>query len=86
MSFAGIEARGLTLTSLRKVKDGEATDDLYAFVTCPPSADMAAIHPKAIPVILTRPKEGEAWLDGIKAGEPQRALPDGSLGLVRYVV
>lgn len=65
MFFSRIDARGLTLTSLRKVKDGEATDDLYAFVTCPPSAEMAAIHPKAIPVILTRRKEWEAWLDGI---------------------
>lgn len=65
MFFSRIDAPGLTLTSLRKVKDGEATDDLHAFVTCPPSAEMAAIHPKAIPVNLTRPKKWEAWLDGI---------------------
>ena len=32
MFFAGIEVRGWT--SLRKVKDGERTDDLFA-LTCP---------------------------------------------------
>lgn len=36
MFFAGIETRGWP--SLRKVKDGETTDDLYAVLTCPPTA------------------------------------------------
>lgn len=67
MFFAGIETRGWT--SLRKVKDGETTDDLYAFLTCPPSAEVASIHPKAMPVILTRPEEWTAWLGGICAEE-----------------
>ena len=67
MFFAGVETRGWT--SLRKVKDGETTDDLYAFLTCPPNAEVAPIHPKAMPVILTRPEEWEAWLGGIRAEE-----------------
>jgi len=49
MFFAGIEARGWT--SVRKVKDGPTTDDLFAFLTCPPNAEVGAIHPKAMPVI-----------------------------------
>ncbi|WP_241565086.1 SOS response-associated peptidase family protein [Paenirhodobacter populi] len=34
MFFAGIEARGWK--SVRKIKDGETIDDLFAFLTCPP--------------------------------------------------
>lgn len=80
MFFAGIEVRGWT--SLRKVKDGETTDDLYAFLTCPPNAEVGAVHPRAMPVILTEADEWHAWLDGIAAIECQRPLPDGALRLV----
>lgn len=78
--FAGIEVR--QWRSVRKVKDGESVDDLYAFLTCPPNAEVGAIHPKAMPAILTRPDEWSAWLDGISAAELQRPLPDGALALV----
>jgi len=78
--FAGIEVRGWT--SLRKVKDGETTDDLFAFLTSPPNAEVGKVHPKAMPVILTRPEEWEAWLGGIAAKELQRPLPDGALELI----
>lgn len=64
------------------VKDCETTDDLYAFLTSPPNADVAPIHPTAMPVILTRPEEWTAWLGGIRAEELQRPLPDGALRLV----
>jgi len=60
MFFAGIELRNWT--SLRKVKDGETTDDLYAFLTCAPNAEVKAVHPKAMPVILTNPRDWETWL------------------------
>lgn len=49
-------------TSIRKLKDGETTDDLFAFLTCEPNGIVAPIHPKAMPVILTEPAELEAWL------------------------
>lgn len=78
--FAGIETRGWT--SVRKVKDGETTDDLFAFLTSPPNAEVGAIHPKAMPVILTTPKEWGAWLGGISSAELQRSLPDGVLKLI----
>ncbi len=48
--FAGIWT---PWTSVRKVKDGETTDDLIAFLTTEPNAVVAPIHPKATPVILT---------------------------------
>lgn len=80
MFFAGIELRDWS--SVRKVKDGETTDDLYAFLTCPPNAEVAAIHPKAMPVILTNEDEWTAWMAGVPASELQRPLPDGSLSPV----
>lgn len=84
MFFAGIEVRGWT--SLRKVKDGETTDDLYAFLTCPPNAEVGRIHRKAMPVILTKPEEWRAWMEGIPAHEMQRPLSDGFLLLVEQAV
>lgn len=78
--FAGIETRDWT--SMRKVKDGETTDDLYAFLTCPPNKEVGAIHPKAMPVILTTPDEWSAWLAGIPADQLQRPLPDRTLRLI----
>ena len=53
--FAGIWTNW---TSVRKVKEGETTNDLYAFLTTEPNAEVGAIHPKAMPVILTTPGEG----------------------------
>ncbi|MFN3275431.1 MAG: SOS response-associated peptidase [Paracoccus sp. (in: a-proteobacteria)] len=80
MFFAGIEVRDWA--SIRKVKDGETTDDLFAFLTCPPNAEVSPIHPKAMPVILMEPDGWRGWLGGIPAQEMQRALPDGALQLM----
>lgn len=38
--FAGIKTEGWT--SVCKLKDGETTDDLYAFLTYPPNAEVGA--------------------------------------------
>ena len=54
--FAGIWTNW---TSVRKVKEGETTNDLYAFLTTVPNAEDGAIHPKAMPVILTTQEEVE---------------------------
>ena len=54
MVFAGIWT---TWTSTRKVKEGEVNADLYGFLTCEPNAEVAAVHPKAMPVILTTAEE-----------------------------
>lgn len=58
--FAGLHVPGWT--SIRKLKDGETTDDLFGFLTCPPNAEVTAVHPKAMPVILTTPDQWETWL------------------------
>ena len=45
--------------TVRKVKEGETTNDLFAFLTTEPNKEVAAIHPRAMPVILTKPEEIE---------------------------
>jgi putative SOS response-associated peptidase YedK len=45
--FAGIWTNW---TSVRKVKEGETTNDVFAFLTTEANAEVHAIHPKAMPV------------------------------------
>jgi len=68
-------------TSIRKLKIGETTDDLYGFLTTEPNAEIADVHPKAMPVILTKPSEWEQWLtaEWAEVKTFQRPLPDGAL-------
>jgi len=69
--------------SIRKLKDGESVDDLYGFLTTEPNAEVGAVHPKAMPAILTEPEEWEAWLTQpwADARALQRPLQDGALTL-----
>ncbi len=53
--FAGIWTNW---TSVRKVKEDETTNDLYTFLMSEPNAEVGAIPPKAVPVILTTPRHG----------------------------
>lgn len=79
--FAGIWTNW---KSVRKVREGETTNDLYGFLTTEPNAEVGAVHPKAMPVICTTQEECERWLtastdDALKL---QRPLHDGALHVV----
>lgn len=80
--FGGIWVPGWR--SIRKLKDGETIDDLFAFLTCEPNGIVAPIHPKAMPVILTEVDELNAWLlqPWSEARALQRPLPDQLLELI----
>jgi putative SOS response-associated peptidase YedK len=81
MAFGGIWTNW---TSVRKAKEGEVTADVFGFLTTQPNAEVANVHPKAMPVILTTKDEFDLWMsaDWEKARALQRPLPDGSLKIV----
>ncbi|MEP6828627.1 MAG: SOS response-associated peptidase family protein [Aestuariivirga sp.] len=75
--YSAISAQGCTNTKNLQTA-------LYAFLTTEPNQEVGAIHPKAMPVILTKPEEWETWLNAewAMAGKLQRSLPDGALIVV----
>jgi putative SOS response-associated peptidase YedK len=79
--FAGIWTRW---TSVRKVKEGETTNDLFAFLTTEPNKVVGSIHPKAMPVILTTRDEIDTWMSAAvgEALKLQRPLADDALMIV----
>ena len=79
--FAGIWTNW---TSVRKIKEGETTNDLFGFLTTEPNNIVAPIHPKAMPVILTTPAEIETWMTAPaeEALKLQRPLSNGMLRVV----
>ncbi|MDW9906048.1 SOS response-associated peptidase [Sinorhizobium meliloti] len=81
--FAGIwrpwrGARG----SMKNPRVGE--HELFAFLTCDANSVVKPIHPKAMPVILTKPEEVELWLtaDWKDAKALQRPYPADKMTLL----
>jgi putative SOS response-associated peptidase YedK len=79
--FAGIWTNW---TSVRKLKEGETTNDVFAFLTTEPNALVGTYHPKAMPVILRSQDEIDMWMDAPTpvALQLQRPLPDDTLMIV----
>ena len=81
--FAGVFKRDHT--SVRKVKDGEDTSDLFAFLTTAANLEVGSFHSKAMPVILTEKAERDLWMSDASWEEVkllQRPLADGALTVV----
>ncbi|WP_312143787.1 SOS response-associated peptidase [Brevundimonas sp.] len=72
-------------TGVRALNKGRETLDLFGFLTCPPNAEVEAVHPKAMPVILTEDEDLERWLSApwAEARSLQRPLADGALSIVK---
>jgi putative SOS response-associated peptidase YedK len=81
--FAGIWTRWKTI---RTIREGEITADLYGFLTTGPNEEVAMVHPQAMPVILTKPEEFETWLRApwAEASRLQRPLPNHTLRVVLH--
>ena len=79
--FAGIWT---PWTGTRKKAEGAMEHELFAFLTCDTNEVVRPIHPKAMPVILTRAEEVDRWLTApaAEALELQRPLGDASLQVV----
>jgi putative SOS response-associated peptidase YedK len=62
----------------------EGEHQLFGFLTTNANAEVGAVHPKAMPVILTTETEIEHWMTAPaqEALKLQRPLPDGSLRIV----
>ncbi|AOX21630.1 SOS response-associated peptidase [Kozakia baliensis] len=76
--FAGLWT---SWTSVRKLKEGEVTVDLFGFLTTDANGLVGRYHPKAMPVILRSMDDARTWLEAEpdKALSLQAPLPDGEL-------
>jgi putative SOS response-associated peptidase YedK len=83
-AFAGIW-RPWAGTRGTKAAPVEGEHLVFSFLTTDANAEVGAIHPKAMPAILTKADEVETWLSAAPMDEElslQRPLPDGALQIV----
>lgn len=79
--FAGLWTMW-TGTRGTKANPVEGEHLLFGFLTTDANAEVGAIHPKAMPAILTTPDEVDQWLDEPDGLALQRPLPNGTLKIV----
>lgn len=79
--FAGLRT---SWQGVRRKDEGPMEHELFAFFTTMPNDVVGAVHPKAMPVILTTDEEWEVWLQApwSEARDLQRPLPDGELQII----
>ena len=67
-----------------KANPVEGEHQLFRFLTTDANAEVGAIHPKAMPVILTQTDQIDAWLTlpVTEALQMQKPLRDGALKIV----
>jgi putative SOS response-associated peptidase YedK len=71
-------------TGMRRKDEGPLEHNVFGFFTTEPNDVVGAIHPKAMPVILTTGEEQATWLTApwSEARKLQRPLADGELEIV----
>lgn len=67
-----------------KGQRGRSDDRPFGILTCDPAAEVKAIHPKAMPVILTSAEEIDIWLSVAweEVATVRGPLQDGALRIV----
>lgn len=82
LCFAGIWTNW---TSVRKIKEGRVTVDVFGFLTTDANDIVKPIHPMAMPVILTTEEERDIWIRApwSEASALQRPLESELLQIVK---
>jgi len=58
------EAQVIALEKAKTEKEAHGdTNDIFAFLTTEPNKEGGAIHPKAMPVVLTAREEIDVWMN-----------------------
>lgn len=83
-AFAGIWRPWKGVRGPKRDDPVEEEHLLYGFLTTEPNGIVGPVHPKAMPVLLTKPEEWRTWLEAPveEALELQRPLPDDEMKVV----